>query len=130
MVRVNELLPRTLEKSYESFRDLRKSFRSEEFNLVLFIGNPTDTEISWCPDCRTAHVDFMKFTKDYKGLARFHTVPIGSREEFNMSNPFLSSTPHLEAVPTLALYRENVTYLKLVDPTLEDIAYFAKKHKM
>ena len=128
MVRVNELLPRPAKKTYESFRGLKESFRSEEFNLVLFIGNPTETEISWCPDCRTAHVDFMKFTKDYEGLARFHTVPIGSREEFNISNPFLSSAPHLEAVPTLVVYKENVAYLKLVDPTLEDIAHFAKKY--
>ena len=130
MVRVNELPTRTVEKNYETFRGLKESFRSEEFNFVLFIGNPTNTEISWCPDCRAAHVDFIRFTKDYQGLARFHTVPIGSREEFNTSNPFLSSTPYLEAVPTLVVYRENVTYLELVDPTLEDIAYFAKKYKL
>jgi len=130
MVRVNELPPKTAQETYEIFRSLRESFRSEEFNFVLFYGNPTDTEISWCPDCRTAHVDFMRFAKDYDGTARFHTVPVGSREEFNRDNPFLRDVPHLDAVPTLTIYKERIAYLKLVDPTFEDLAYLVKKYKL
>ena len=130
MVRVNELPPRTAQETYQIFSSLVESFRSEEFNFVLFYGNPTDTEVSWCPDCRTAHVDFTRFVKDYDGTARFHMVPVGSREEFNRDNPFLRHAPHLDAVPTLAIYRERIVYVKLVDPTFEDIAYLVKKYRL
>lgn len=130
MVKVNKILPKSVRENYESFRSLRESFRPEEFNFVLFYGNPTEGKISWCPDCRPAHVDFIRFAKDYEGTARFHTVPVGSREEFNIDNPFLKDAPHLEGVPTLVVYRERITYLKLVDPTFEDLAYFVKKYNL
>ncbi len=130
MVRVNGLPTRTALETYEIFTTLREGFRLEEFNFVLFYGNPTDKEISWCPDCRTAHVDFMRFAKEYEGNARFHTVPIGSREEFNKDNPFLREVPHLDAVPTLAIYKERIEYLKLVDPTFEDLAYLVKRYEV
>lgn len=130
MVKVNELPAKAARETYVSFRNLKGSFGSEEFNFVLFYGNPTGNAISWCPDCETAHTDFMRFANHYEGPARFHTVPVGSREEFDTRNPFLGSDPHIEGVPTLAVYKGNVTYLKLVDPTFEDIAYFAKKHKL
>jgi len=130
MVRVDELPPKSAHETYKIFSNLRENFRSEEFNFVLFYGNPTDTEISWCPDCRTAHVDFIRFAKDYEGTARFHIVPVGSREEFNKDNPLIKDVPHLDAVPTLVIYRECIVYLKLVDPTFEDIAYFVKKYKL
>lgn len=127
---VNELSPKTARETYGIFRTIREGVQSEDFNFVLFYGNPTDKEISWCPDCRTAHADFMRFAKEYEGNARFHTVPIGSREEFNKDNPFLSDVPHLDAVPTLAVYKERIEYLKLVDPTFEDLAYLMKRHKL
>lgn len=130
MVTINELAPRTAEETYEAFRSLRETFKLEEFNFVLFYGNPTETEISWCPDCRTAHVEFVRYAKDYKGSARFHTIPVGSREEFNKDNPFIKNAPHLDAVPTLAIYRDNKVYLKLIDPTFQDVDHFAKKHKL
>lgn len=130
MVKVNELPPKTAQETYETFSNLRESFGSKEFNFVLFYGNPTDTEISWCPDCRTVHVDFLRFATDYRGTARFHTVPVGSHEEFNRDNLFLKSVPHLEAVPTLVVYREGLVFLKLVDPSFEDLAYFVKKYKV
>ena len=130
MVTVNELPPKIAEETYVAFSKLMESFGSEEFNFVLFYGNPTDREISWCPDCRTAHVDFTRFAKHYEGTARFHTVPVGSREELNRDNPFLKGVPHLDAVPTLAIYKERIVYLKLVDPAFEDIAYFVKKYKL
>ena len=130
MVTVNELPPKTAQETYVTFSKLKESFGSEEFNFVLFYGNPTDTEISWCPDCRSIHVDFMRFAKEYRGAARFHTVPVGSREEFNRDNPFIKAVPHLEAVPTFAVYGKHIVYLKMVDPTFEDIVYFAKKHKL
>ncbi|MFQ5758217.1 MAG: thioredoxin domain-containing protein [Candidatus Bathyarchaeia archaeon] len=130
MVKVNELPPKTAQETYEIFRNLRESFGSKEFNFVLFYGNPTDTEISWCPDCRGVHVDFMRFATNYGGTARFNTVPVGSREEFNSDNPFVRYVPHLEAVPTLAIYGDRIVYLKLVDPTFEDLAYFVKKYKL
>ena len=130
MVRVNELPPKTAQETYEIFRNLRENFESEEFNFILFYGNPTDTEISWCPDCRATHVDFMRFAKGYEGTARFHTVPVGSREEFDRDNPFIKDVPHLDAVPTLVIYRERIAYLKLVEPTLKDLAYFVKKYKL
>ncbi|UCF58598.1 MAG: hypothetical protein JSV15_05900 [Candidatus Bathyarchaeota archaeon] len=66
----------------------------------------------------------MRFAKEYRGAARFHTVPVGSREEFNGDNPFI------KAVPTFAVYGKHIVYLKMVDPTFEDSVYFAKKHKL
>ena len=130
MVRVNELPPKNAQETYEIFRNLMEGFGSEEFNFVLFYGNPTDTEISSCPDCRVVHVDFLRFATEYGGTARFHTVPIGSRREFSRDNPFLRSVPHLEAVPTLVVYKEGIMFLKLVDPTFEDLAYLVKKYKL
>ncbi|MFQ6064059.1 MAG: thioredoxin domain-containing protein [Candidatus Bathyarchaeia archaeon] len=130
MVKVNELSPKSAQETYEAFRNLRESFESGEFNFVLFYGNPTDTDTSWCPDCRTAHEDFARFVSEYGGTARFHTVPVGSREEFNRDNPFLKNVPHLEAVPTLVIYREGLVFLKLVDPSFEDLAYFVRKYKL
>jgi thiol-disulfide isomerase/thioredoxin len=128
MDNVNKILPKNAKVNYESFMSLVNSSNAGEFNFFLFYGNPTDKEISWCPDCRTAHVDFVKYANDYKGIAKFHTVPVGSRKEFNKTNPFISGAPHLDAVPTLAVYRDRIIYLKLVDPTFEDIAYFVKKY--
>lgn len=130
MVRVNELSPKAARETYESFRRLKESFRPDEFNFVLFYGNPTEREISWCPDCRTIHVDFMRIAKDHKGTARFHTVPVGSREEFDEDNPFIKGFPHLGAVPTLMIYKDGIMYLKLVDPSLEDTNYFMNKYKL
>lgn len=130
MAMVNELPPKTAQEAYEVFKSLKESFEPDKFNYVLFYGNPTDTEISWCPDCRTAHIDFTRFARDFEGTAEFHTVPVGSREEFNMNNPFLRDAPHLHAVPTLVIYKDRIVYLKLVDPTFEDIAYFMKKYKL
>jgi len=72
----------------------------------------------------------MRFAKEYRGATRFHTVPVGSREEFNGDNPFVKAVPHLEAVPTLVVYGKHILYLKMVDPTFEDIVYFAKKHEL
>ena len=128
MVRINELPPTTAEETYEAFKGLREAFKAEEFNFVLFYGNQTETEISWCPDCRTAHVDFIRFAKDCKGSAGFHTVPVGSREEFNKGNPFVGNAPHLDAVPTFVIYKNNIVYLKSIDPTFQDVSYFARKH--
>jgi hypothetical protein len=50
MVTANELPPKTVQETYVTFSQLKESFGSEEFNFVLFYGNPIDTEISWCPD--------------------------------------------------------------------------------
>lgn len=130
MVRVNESPSKTAQETYESFRNLRESFGSEKFHFVLFYGNPTDTDISWCPDCRAVHVDFLRFASEYKGTARFHTVPVGSREEFNRDNPFLKNIPHLEGVPTLVIYKEGIMFLKLVDPSFEDLTYFVRRYKL
>ena len=58
MVTVNELPPMTVQETYVTFSKLKESFGSEEFNFVLFYGNPTDTEISWGPDCRAIQFDF------------------------------------------------------------------------
>jgi len=56
------------------------------------------------------------------------TVPVGSREEFNRGNPFVRDAPHLDAVPTLMIYKNNIVYLKSIDPTFQDVSYFARKY--
>jgi thiol-disulfide isomerase/thioredoxin len=130
MTRLNKIPPKSAKENYEQFQLLRKSFASEEFNFVLFYGNPTETEVSWCPDCRPAHTDYERFVQNYHGKAHFHTVPIGPREEFNANNPFVKNSPFLEAVPTLIVFRGSMTYLKLVDPKFEDLVYFINKYKL
>jgi len=59
----------------------------------------------------------FNYAKNYKGRAGFHTVPVGSREEFNRDSPFVRNAPHLDAVPTLMIYKNNIVYLKSIDPT-------------
>lgn len=128
MPRVIEVSPRSAKENYEQFRRLLEAFKPEDFNFILFYGNPTETEISWCPDCRQVHTNFLEMAKKYKGEARFLVVPVGSREEFNEDNPFLRRLPHLEAVPTLTIHNSGILFLKLVDPTLNDITHFMKKY--
>ena len=72
----------------------------------------------------------LRFAKEYRGATRFYTVPVGSREGFNRGNPFIKAVPHLEAVPTFAVYGKHIVYLKMVDPTFGDIVYFAKNHEL
>lgn len=130
MAQLNEIPPRSAKENYEQFQALKKSFVSEDFNFVLFYGNPTSTEVSWCPDCRPAHADYKRFVQNYHGKARFHTVPIGTHEEFNAENPFVKNNPFLEAVPTLMVFKQGIAYLKLIDPKFEDLAYFTSKYKL
>lgn len=130
MVHVEELPPSAAQETYEAFRRLRESFKAEEFDFVLFYGSPTSTETSWCPDCRPAHVDFLRFGKGYDGAAGFYTVPVGPREEFNRDNPFVKGPPHIAAVPTLAVYKNRLVLLQLVDPSFQDLEYFVEKYEL
>lgn len=70
----------------------------------------------------------FNYARNYKGSADFHTVPVGSREEFNRDSPFVGNAPNRDGFPTLMTYKNNIVYLKSIDRTLQALSYFARKY--
>jgi len=138
MKTVNKMSPATAKENYEEFTKMIDALRLNDYNMILFYGNPTMTTKSWCPDCISVYKNFMSFAKEYDGKARLFTVPVGTAEEFGEDNPFKANFPHLVSIPTLMIFQimehEGKTYkmpwLKIIEPSLEDIRYFAKKYDL
>lgn len=137
MVQVNEITAKTADKCYQQFRELLYNSPLNIPQAYLFVGSPAGKKISWCPPCRKAHPDFMKFAKNYDGKGQFYTVTVGSKKEWipetwGEKNPFKVKTPPMiEGLPTMEIYirlqDDDKTKLRklvrVLDPRFDDINY-------
>lgn len=106
MVEVKVISPDNVRDVYRQFLKIINTSPLKVAQMILYVGDPTGDEISWCPPCRKSHPDFMKAAEGYTGnLAQLYTVPVGPEEEWvKKTNEFKMFYPHLETVPTVEIY--------------------------
>lgn len=89
---------------YKLFQDELTITKNEGKALFLFQGH------DWCPDCPPAVRALEELARNYNGDVSLCSVYVGTKDQWRKvrmserENAFIVNSPHLQAIPTVALY--------------------------
>jgi len=119
--------------TYELFsQQLEGITRRDAVALFLFQGD------GWCPDCVPSKQALEDLAAEYHGNVEFYSIHVGTKEMWKhidlsgktatRTNPFISSRPFLQYIPTAIIYEGSsdkkiaIEKNKLVLPESKDFA--------
>jgi thiol-disulfide isomerase/thioredoxin len=123
--------PGNAESIQSKYEQLVEGAGKGEFIFALFVGNPTQSDESWCPDCVVVHPIVNRIARAYEGPAKFYFIPVGTRDEFRDGNhPMRKRYPHLQAVPTMTLWNLFERWRSADTIDAEELLYQLKKYRL